>query len=90
MLNVNRPRVAVLRDDAGQHFVQRVATLDAAGFNVQAVTYDHGSGLNENVILPLAAGKLPPPDSVSGGTVRRSTRTAPEEDNVPTTPLHPW
>jgi hypothetical protein len=34
MLNVNRPLVAILRDDARQHLVERVATLGASGLKV--------------------------------------------------------
>jgi hypothetical protein len=45
MLNVNRPLVAVLRDDARQHFVKRVATFGGTGLKVRAVAGDHGSGL---------------------------------------------
>jgi hypothetical protein len=33
VVNINRPLVAVLRDDTGHDFVERVATLSAAGFN---------------------------------------------------------
>jgi hypothetical protein len=44
MLNVNRPLVAVLRDDARQHLVERVATLDATLLKMRAVTGDQGSG----------------------------------------------
>jgi hypothetical protein len=43
---VNRDGVAVLADDAGTHFVQRVAPLAAAGGKVFELAVDHGRGLS--------------------------------------------
>jgi hypothetical protein len=62
MLNVNRPLVAVLRHNARQHLVERVATLLATGLKVQAIAGDHGSGLHgfgvHVVPMPLNTGKF--------------------------------
>jgi hypothetical protein len=47
MVNVNCPLVAVLCDHARHDLVERVATLAATGFEMQAVAGGHGRGLIE-------------------------------------------
>lgn len=45
MVNVDRPLIAVLRDNAGHYLIKRVATLAAACFKVGAAAGYHGKGL---------------------------------------------
>jgi hypothetical protein len=62
MAYVDRPLVAVLRDNAGHDFVKRVATLAAAGLKVRSTAGDHGSGLGYvgvSVTLPVGDVYMP-------------------------------
>lgn len=52
VVNVDCPLVAVLRDDAWHHLVERVATLVAAGLNKCAIAGGHGSGFSTTVTVP--------------------------------------
>lgn len=47
MVNVNCPRVSVLRDDARHHLVERVPPLVTSRLKVCAMTRNHGSGLTD-------------------------------------------
>jgi len=44
---VYRDYVAIFADDAGPHFVERVATLAASLLKVGNVALNHGSGLQQ-------------------------------------------
>jgi hypothetical protein len=52
MICVDRPLVAVLRNDAGHDLIQRVAALAAASLKVRAATGYHGREFREQVIVP--------------------------------------
>jgi hypothetical protein len=54
---VNRPRVAILRDNARHYLVERVATFRAALLEVGSVARNHGSGFLTRRTVAVINGK---------------------------------
>ncbi|NBW20876.1 MAG: hypothetical protein EBR82_74230 [Caulobacteraceae bacterium] len=59
VVNVDRPLVAVLCDDAWRYLVKRVTALCATGLKVRSVAGDHGSGF---AVIVKKAEKPPVPE----------------------------